>query len=242
MLTSGELKRYAHMRRLKRIDSIWKDYLQDLVLHLLYRHTPSLVFRGGTCLWKVYKGDRFSEDLDLRAENIPEGIAEYLAGELEYLGFSVRILKRKLTANMLFLSFGITSRAHPREITISVELLASEGALESVERAIIASPYPDIPPIEVLVPKLEELALDKVSSIYDRDKARDVHDLYILLKRGARPDPKLLRSRVPGFDPGVFRERMEAKRRGWRSLEGLVVTALPPIDKEIGFIIGVLGR
>jgi len=32
MLTGEEVKKYAHMRRLKLLDQIWKDYLQDLLL------------------------------------------------------------------------------------------------------------------------------------------------------------------------------------------------------------------
>ena len=59
MLTSQELKSYAHLRRIKLIDQAWKDYLQDLALHLLYKKYPQIIFRGGTCIWKVMKGDRF---------------------------------------------------------------------------------------------------------------------------------------------------------------------------------------
>ena len=42
-----------------------KDYLQELLLHYIYKHVADLfVFKGGTALYKVYNLNRFSEDLD----------------------------------------------------------------------------------------------------------------------------------------------------------------------------------
>lgn len=89
MLLPEELKRYGFQRGLKLIEQIWLDYLQDHVLALLYRNYPNLLFRGGTCIWKVYNGERFSEGLDLAREDIPNDLAEYLLEELELMGFSV---------------------------------------------------------------------------------------------------------------------------------------------------------
>ena len=124
MLTQEEIKRYAHLRRLRLIDHIWKDYLQDMILHLLYRKMPRMVFGGGTCIWKVMKGDRFSEDIDAFSASTPADIADYLKKELELLGINCIILKRKKTANMRFLKFALSFPSHPREIIISVEILS----------------------------------------------------------------------------------------------------------------------
>lgn len=46
MLTSQELKSYAHLRRIRLIDQAWKDYLQDLTLHLLYKKIPPNPLQG----------------------------------------------------------------------------------------------------------------------------------------------------------------------------------------------------
>ena len=44
------------------------DYLQDVALLVISRHFGNdLVFKGGTCLYKAYKLNRFSEDLDFSA-------------------------------------------------------------------------------------------------------------------------------------------------------------------------------
>jgi predicted nucleotidyltransferase component of viral defense system len=46
-----------------------KDYLQDILLYIIYNHSElkNLIFYGGTCLRKIYKLNRFSEDLDFEA-------------------------------------------------------------------------------------------------------------------------------------------------------------------------------
>src|SRR3989344_1349083 len=45
------------------------DYLQDMALLGIYREFGhKIVFKGGTCLYKLYQLNRFSEDLDFTAE------------------------------------------------------------------------------------------------------------------------------------------------------------------------------
>ncbi len=44
------------------------DYFQDIALFNISREFgDKLVFKGGTCLYKVYQLNRFSEDLDFSA-------------------------------------------------------------------------------------------------------------------------------------------------------------------------------
>jgi predicted nucleotidyltransferase component of viral defense system len=240
MITSQELKSYAHLRRIKLIDQAWKDYLQDLTLHLLYKKYPQLLFRGGTCIWKVMKGDRFSEDLDLCLDTIPSILDPYLCKELKLFGFTCTILKKKHTANMLFLHFGITSPAHPREITLSVEILGSKQCTKNINLVTLYSPYPDIPPIELRVPSYEDIIADKISAIFQRNKARDVHDLFLLLKQGGTIDSELVLRKTPGFTPEKLKEKIIEKKIIWKSLEPLIVTKLHPLEEEMKYILSFL--
>ena len=237
MITSQELKSYAHLRRIKLIDQAWKDYLQDLTLHLLYKKYPQILFRGGTCIWKVMKGDRFSEDLDLCLDTIPTTLDIYLSKELKLFGFTCTILKKKQTANMLFLHCGITSPAHPREITLSLEILASKQCTKNINTLTLYSPYPDIPPIEVRVPSYEDIISDKISAIFQRNKARDVHDLFLLLKQGGTIDSALVSQKISGFTPEKLKEKIIEKKILWKSLEPLIVKKLPSLEEEMKYIL-----
>ena len=237
MLTSQELKSYAHMRRIKLIDQAWKDYLQDMLLHLLYKKYPQMLFRGGTSIWKVMKGNRFSEDLDLCLETIPKNLDIYLVKELKLLGFTCTILKKKQTANMLFLQCGITSPAHPRELTLFVEILASKQCAKHTNLLTLYSPYPDIPPVEVRVPTREDIIIDKISAIFQRDKARDIHDLYLLLKQVGTINLDLIKDNVSGFTQKKLKEKILDKKASWKNLEPLVVTKLPSLEEEMTYIL-----
>ena len=82
MLTINDLKKYAFKRRLKNLELIRKDYLQDVVLFILYSQVSSkILFKGGTAIWKIMKGERFSEDIDLEIRKnmfFGNSLAEYL--------------------------------------------------------------------------------------------------------------------------------------------------------------------
>ncbi|MHA1606403.1 MAG: nucleotidyl transferase AbiEii/AbiGii toxin family protein [Candidatus Freyarchaeota archaeon] len=66
MLTMDDIRRHAFKRRLKNMELVRLDYLQDVILFILYTQiSPGILFKGGTATWKLMKGERFSEDLDL---------------------------------------------------------------------------------------------------------------------------------------------------------------------------------
>lgn len=240
MLTQEEVKRYAHMRRLKLIDQIWKDYLQDILLHLLYRKTPKMVLSGGTCIWKTLKGDRFSEDIDAYASPIPKDLPDYLKKELNLLGIDCNILKKKRTSNMVFLKFGLSFPTHPREITVSLEILSAKP--RNTKTVTLYSPYPDIPPVEVIILSPEEMLVNKVSAIYERNRPRDVHDLYTLLKFGTKINMRSIRKKIPKFNLNSFDKKILEKQREWESLEPLIITKLPLLKKEAEFILSCFGK
>ena len=235
MLTQEEIKKYAHMRRLRLSDQIWKDYLQDILLYLLYRKMPKMVFGGGTCIWKIMKGDRFSEDIGAYQTNIPKDLPDYLAKELSLLGIGCKILKRKITPNMLFLKFALSFPSHPREITISVEILSDKP--KEVTNATLYSPYPDIQPVEMVVLAPEKLLANKISAIYGRNMPRDVHDLYLLLKSGTAINIKLIKQGIPNFGLKSLEKNIMKKRPEWGSLKPLLVTKLPSFEEELEYIL-----
>ncbi len=235
MLTQEEVKRYAHMRRLRLIDQIWKDYFQDVLLHLLYRKMPKMVFGGGTCIWKVLKGDRFSEDIDAFSSAIPDDIADYIKKELELLGVACDVHKKRATSNMLFLKLGMSFPSHPREIIISVEILKAKPRL--VRKEALYSPYPDIPPVEMFILSPEEMLANKVAAMYGRDKPRDVHDIYLLLKLGTRINTALIRKKLPKFNVKTFEKKIIEKEGEWKSLGPLMVTKLPAFREELTYIL-----
>jgi predicted nucleotidyltransferase component of viral defense system len=71
MLTKTQIQRIAQRHGVG-MQVQERDYLQHLILWLLYSSSQELIFKGGTALRLVYGGNRYSEDLDF---NGPDDVA-----------------------------------------------------------------------------------------------------------------------------------------------------------------------
>jgi len=217
MLSITELKRYAFRRGLKISEHIRKDYAQDVILFILYtRISPKFIFRGSTCLWKLYKSPRFSEDIDLQFHKRIEFEKE-LVRELDLWGFNIRILEKRYTANSLFMNI-MLSASNFGSTQIPIEITFREG---KSEETVLYSPYPDLPDFEVLSQPLDEMLADKINAILVRNKPRDLFDAYYLVTR--------FNLKIT-CKPSLLIEKIEHLRKLWRSLEPIVMRKLPPFD------------
>lgn len=219
MLPINELKKHAFKRRLKRLDLIRKDYIQDVILFILFeRISREFIFKGGTCLWKIYKNNRFSEDLDIEINTLFDFEAK-LREYLELWGFKTNVEKKRFTRNALFLRIGLENRFFGRE-SISIEVVSGSASEHKTETYI--SPYPDIPSFEINYLNLQSIANQKVAAILSRNLPRDVYDLYFILKN--------YNANIKVDNIDYFLERVREKKKGWKSLQYLVIGELPDFN------------
>ncbi len=218
MLNIRELRKYAFKRGLKVLDHIRKDYIQDLTLFILYsRIFPKFIFKGGTCLWKLYKSFRFSEDIDLQVDRKMVFDRE-LVHELELWGFDVEVQKKRYTQNSLFMRLMLRG-ADFGSTQISIEMTFRKGI---GEERILYSPYPDIPDFEVYSQPLEIMLQDKVNALMTRSKPRDLFDIYFIITRynlQIKCDPQLLERRI------------DMLKSQWESLRAIVMRRLPNFNE-----------
>ena len=162
-------------------EHIEKDYFQDVLLYNLFRKTNKLVFKGGTALYKIYKMPRFSEDLDFtmlenfgteQLKQIVEGITKSMKWEIK----SVRETKDSLLIKIGF--NGIITEYNTLRIDVSIK----NKVLEGFEVKNYVPEFIDINPFSLRVLKLEEMVAEKIHSILTREKARDMYDLFFLLR------------------------------------------------------------
>ena len=103
MLDYKGLEYVSMLKRLSLMNTE-KDYLQDLMLFSIYSHIGrELIFKGGTCLYKIYKLGRFSEDLDFTLNkriDIKE-ISKKIVSDLDLLGIKSKIKEIKEYKNEL---------------------------------------------------------------------------------------------------------------------------------------------
>jgi predicted nucleotidyltransferase component of viral defense system len=190
---------------LKTKDHIEKDYFQDLLLFHIYQNTNLLAFKGGTALYKLYQMPRFSEDLDFTLlgpfdiEKTIEGIAK---------GLKATVKAKKLKDSILFrLRFkGILTLSN----TIRLDISLKNKALLGFDVKNYIPEYIDINPFSLRAIKLEEMVAEKIHSLLVRKKARDLYDLFFLL-RISRFDKKLVNEKLKIFNMKFSFESIKRK-------------------------------
>ena len=115
MLTRQQLQRMAQRERIG-LHAQERDYLQHVLLALVYARTQTLIFKGGTALRIVHRGGRYSEDLDFSLVEVNEGfnLQPYLDGienEFKSLGVTVTVKRKEKTVFFL----RATSESSPRQ-------------------------------------------------------------------------------------------------------------------------------
>jgi predicted nucleotidyltransferase component of viral defense system len=139
--------------------------LQDIVLLELLKKFD-FTLHGGTAIWRIYGGKRFSFDVDVYSEE-PERIMKHF---LTLKNFE--ILKKKLTpSNVLYLRIRQTEE-------IELEVSPFFRKPKTVERDFWLTDGSTIV-VKTLSP--EGLIAEKIRAFSNRKKARDLYDVYYLL-------------------------------------------------------------
>jgi len=233
------LLKVAKNKGLKNREHIEKDYFQDVLLYHLYKKSNNFIFKGGTCLYKLYNLPRFSEDLDfsiLTQKNIKETI-ESVARELK-----AKIESKKTKTSFLFkLRFsGILTQFNIVRIDVSLYNIVFGFEVKNY-----VSPYIDIPPFSLRVLKLEEILAEKIHALIKRNNARDLYDLFFLL-RFVVPNEELIQKKLEifkmKFDKEIVKRKIEEIKPKWEAeLKPFLLTELTDFEVAEGFVKRKLG-
>lgn len=213
---------------------IEKDYALSWILWALFRRTSlreSLVFKGGTCLRKCYIEDyRFSEDLDFTAVaelDVESCLAEIAAAcaeiaETTNLDFEVERLSLRALVNaggetnlqgQIFYS-GPRKSSHAR---IKLDISLNESLAAGAEPRELLHVYDDAAEVATVVPcySLNEIFAEKMRALLQRNRARDLYDVWWLL--GHRAHELDARATLE-----IFRAKASSKEIPFESLNELV--------------------
>lgn len=243
MIGKDELKSIAEMKRLS-IQSAEKDYLLELLLSCIYGEFGNmLVLKGGTCLYKVYNLNRFSEDLDFtlnkRRFNVDKFIRRILR-LLSLIGADGKVMELEKHGNEINvrLQFHGPLYVGTKESLCSVSLNLSkrEKLIREPRKVLLIPTYREIPSFDIWVMDENEIIAEKVRAIMTRNKPRDVYDLWFLLQRGLRPDISMINRKLKiygiKFTSERFLKSTEEKRIFWNTdMRGLVIGNLANFDE-----------
>ena len=213
MIEKKELKEYAKLKLLN-LGNTEKDYLIDIALMSISRHIKNeLIFKGGTCLYKFHKLNRFSEDINFSS------IKEIKIGKLmnsiikDFEKFGIKVLQHKKKEP--FNSILITAKIKGPLCTGNPSSYASLGIDINFKSIVILAPetlsfksiYPEIPTFSVLCMQKEEIFAEKIRAILTRKRARDLFDLYFLLNQGIHSNKELIEKKME-----YYNEKFELKK------------------------------
>ena len=228
------------------LGQVEKDYFQHIILSAISRKmSASLIFKGGTALQKTGIIPRFSEDLDftmrgkislpamektvlsaLEAYNYPADI-DNVSEDERSAGFRVRI-QGPLYRN----GRGIS--------TIKFDISRRESVILPPQQRVMHPVYFDILPYTIEVMELEEIAAEKIRTIYVRNRPKDIYDLYKLIKNGTEIKIGLVDEKLRyygmKFDIEAFLQKSEESSMKWEEKLVGIMEDIPPKGEVIAAI------
>ncbi len=183
-----------------------KDWILGHFLNAMFSFSDvseNFVFKGGTCLRKIYFKDyRFSEDLDFtlfdKSFVIDDAFLKKIIKEAERNSgakFHLKDVKQQIHEDIpqgyevTILFWGAFHKPNQRvlpfnrwQTKIKLDISFSERLIMKPERRPILHPYSDKEKIRNKVPvyPLNEIVAEKLRSLMQRNRPRDIYDLYYL--------------------------------------------------------------
>ncbi len=223
MITKKELQEYARLKGLN-LGNAEKDYLIDLALLSISRNTKNeIVFKGGTCLYKFYKLERFSEDLDfsiLREIDV-ERLIHNILSDFEKFGIKAKKHEQREPYNSVLITLRIEGPLFigrsESYANLGIDINLKSPVFLEPELLSHTSVYQEIPNINVLCMKQEEIFAEKIRALLTRQRARDLFDLNFLLQKGIHADFNLVSQKMH-----YYNEKFEVNK---------LIKKLPSFDK-----------
>jgi predicted nucleotidyltransferase component of viral defense system len=223
------------------------DYMQNIVLKILYAKYDKLYFKGGTCLQKCFGIKRFSEDLDFNYEDIDLiQLMNYLKNYFPY-DFSIKEHKKTSFGDTFSLIIKGVLYTGSSQSTCKLLLDFRKGDVYKKATLLTINPfYEDILSYTVLVLHVEEILAEKIRAILTRYKARDVYDLNELLLKNVTINLSLVNKKLKTynkiFDKIEFEEKLEEKRKIYDKEISKLIDTYPDFETSKKLILEQLNK
>lgn len=197
MIDQATLQIYARQYKID-IFTVLREYLQILLLNQFYQiiTDDQLVFKGGTALRLIYGSPRFSEDLDFNSKLNSQELRKLITKAVEEVQKTIPDLSFREIKSLAGFSAKVylpTSFA-PIPLTIKLDFSKREKTYQIFESTI-----PTVLPISsfYLVKTMaeEEILAEKLRTIFQRQKGRDIYDIWYLLNKKVSINRKLVTSK-----------------------------------------------
>lgn len=248
MITREEVERIGRSKGIANVGYAEKDYLLDVLLLIISGETKDeLVFKGGTCLHKFYGLGRFSEDADFTAvkDLDVDLLLKKSIARINDFGIECNLKKKKEPYNSVLTTFAIKGPLYTGDERTICSLRMDINLKSSIdlqpEYKVYSSYFPEIPNFGLLVMREEEILAEKVRAITTRDNARDLYDLWFLMKKGVPVDEELISKKMQYYsmmwDKTEFLKKVDDKKHLWQmELTPFVLGNLPEFEECAAYV------
>ncbi len=215
MIPEREFKEKARLLELP-VSTIERDYAQGWFLSFL----PEMAFKGGTSLRKIYfEGYRFSDDLDftllesIKFKKLDAQINNAIIKTKEEIGiaFLDDYQSKEVENGYVFTVYFriLRTTGSPLKIKIDITKKENEIIIKQLQEKEILHPYSDIIKKKVSSYSIEEIFAEKIRSLFERTRPRDLYDVWHLNKELE-------------FNKSILKKKFEFKKIGFdlEDLEG----------------------
>jgi predicted nucleotidyltransferase component of viral defense system len=210
-----------------------REYMQHLLLSLLYARSQLLTFKGGTALRLVYQGNRYSEDLDFNGPDDCDTLRhlwQQVVTDLRDFGVSAEM--RKEWESAVGYSFDVSYQGplydgrHRTKGKVRIDINRRQEIVES-QRELINSEYDDVRPFVVTVITPMHMLAEKIRALLVRGKPRDLYDVWLLLNQGTVLDWELIDRKLMLYkmtvSAHIWENALRSVQLGWeRDLRALL--------------------
>jgi len=255
MISQNEIRKKARESGVP-VSTIERDYAQNWLLKDF--STLPLVLKGGTGIRKVYIGDyRFSDDLDftllegIERDDLKNMIENAVAMTREKSGINFSDdVETQENENGFEVSvyFQIMQRGGSRtKIKIDITNEGCEKILLPLSMRKIIHPFSDTLGTEIRVYAIEEIMAEKIRSLFQRTRPRDLYDVWYLWERVERRKvfkilPEKFRTKNVEMNIKDFEQRKNGFKNAWESSLRHQLKELPEFEDVFSFVIGEIRK
>ncbi|MCL4362276.1 nucleotidyl transferase AbiEii/AbiGii toxin family protein [Candidatus Parvarchaeota archaeon] len=244
MISGETLLKIAKMEGLKPYQEE-KKYIQTLILRAI-SNSASLVFKGGTALFLLYGLNRFSEDLDFTATSNLDftGLLKEVSDSLQLMNIRNETMEYDSIAGFSgrIKAYGPLNSNERDACFVKIDISTREKISLKADLKEIDSNFPDLLPFSLQVMNEAEILAEKTRAVITRNQARDVYDLYFLLKKGIKFDVSLSNKKLEyyklKFSIELLEKSLEKKKDIWKQeLNPILIGNLPDFNDVKSLII-----
>ncbi len=202
-------------------------------------------------MYKFYKLNRFSEDLDFSATNDfdIENLLKVIKTNIDKFDISTDNIENKKVYNSFLIKMSLRGVLFTgsKQTNCSIRLdIDKKSEVYSTTILTLASIYPDIPTFQALIMSEKEILTEKIRAIFKRNYARDVYDLWFLIKKNTPLDKEMLDKKLKyyetKFSKAQFIKKVNQKKELWNVELKPLIKSLPDfktVKNEIENYMGI---